>query len=99
MYEAVFACFKLPHSFERLPWDTEGNRTILFMFDGLWICNQPMIFRQQAKPAGINPGNVTRYNFLFVRRCYVPDFNFSTIVNSYVGPKGFSPEEIKNKTL
>jgi len=63
VYEAVFACFKVPHSFELLLWDNEGNRKIFVMFDGLWICNQPMISRQQIKPAGINPGNVTRDNF------------------------------------
>jgi len=59
VYEAVFACFKLPRSFERLPWDTEGNRTIFIIVD----CNQLVMSRQQAKPASINPGKVARDNF------------------------------------
>ena len=63
VYEAVFACFKEERSFELLLWDNERNRTIFVMFDGLWICNQSMISRQQTKPAGINPVNVTRDNF------------------------------------
>jgi len=96
--ETVFACCKLPSYFERLPWDTEGNRTIFVMVDGLWICNQPVMSRQQAKPAGINPGKVTLDN-CFMREDATFQTNFSTSVNSYVGPKGFSPEEIKNKTL
>jgi hypothetical protein len=59
VYEAVFACFKLPRSFERLPWNTEGNWTIFVMVD----LNQSLMSRQQAKPSGINPGKVTRDNF------------------------------------
>jgi hypothetical protein len=45
VYEAVFSCFKQLRSFEPFPWDTEGNRTIFVMVDGLWICNQPVMSR------------------------------------------------------
>jgi hypothetical protein len=63
VYEADFDCFKLPRSFECLPWATEGNGTIFVIVDGLWICNQTVISRKHAKSAGINPGKVTRDRF------------------------------------
>ena len=72
---AVFACSKLPHSFEHLPWDTDGNQAIFVTVDGLWICNQPVMSRQQPKPACFHPWEFTRNNFFMWE-----DSTFQTLI-------------------
>jgi hypothetical protein len=67
------------------------------MVDGLWICNQPVMSRQQAKPAGINPGKVT-LDSCFMREDVTFQTNFSTSVNLCVWvPKDLVRKKLKIK--